>query len=48
MMLFDLPRLGAGLLAASPLLINLGGAQWAWWMGVIMAVAAPFLMSLKQ
>jgi hypothetical protein len=44
---FDTAKLGAGLLAASPLLINLAGTQLAWWLGVGMATAAPFLMALK-
>lgn len=47
-MKIDTAKLGAGLLATSPLLLNLGGERWLWWLGVIMAVISPFLMSLKS
>ena len=47
-MKLDLPKLGAGMLAASPLLVQLAGEKWCWWLGILMAAAAPFLMSVKS
>lgn len=41
-------KLGAGLLAVSPLLINLAGSQVLWWTGVGCACAAPFLMAIEK
>ena len=41
-------KLGAGLLATSPLLINLGGSRELWWVGVISACLAPFLMAIDS
>lgn len=45
-MMIDPHKLGGAMLAASPLLVNIGGEKWVWWLGVCMAVAGPFLMSL--
>lgn len=45
-MKLDPHKLGGAMLAASPLLVNIGGEKWVWWLGVAMAVAAPILMSL--
>jgi len=47
-MKFNPHKLGAGLLAVSPLLINIAGSQFAWWLGVICAVVAPFIMAVEQ
>lgn len=41
-------KLGTGLLAVSPLLINVAGSQTAWWVGVVSACAAPFLMAIDN
>ncbi len=47
-MKLDPQKLGGAMLAASPLLVNIGEARWCWWLGVGMAVAGPFLMSLTH
>jgi len=44
---FDLSRLGAGMLAASPVLLNVIDAKLAWWCGVAFAVVAPYLMAIR-
>lgn len=43
----DLQKLGAGLLGVSPVLLNLAGSKICWWIGVLFATAAPFLMAAK-
>ena len=48
MKILDLHRLGAGLLAAGPLLIQLGGNKEAWWIGMVFTVLGPILMALKR
>lgn len=39
--------LGGGLLSTGPLLIQFGGAQAAWWIGVCCVVVGPLLMAVE-
>jgi len=47
-MQLNLKALGAGLLSAGPLLIQFGGAQAAWWIGVTFTSLGPLLLALQK
>lgn len=47
-MKLNLKALGAGLLSAGPLLIQFGGAQTAWWLGVTFTSLGPILLALQS
>jgi hypothetical protein len=44
---FDLPKLGAVLMASAPALTQLGNSKVTWWLAVAFTVVGPFLMTLK-
>lgn len=48
MILFDTHKLGAGLLAAGPLLLQFGGNKVSWWCGLAATVVGPVLMALRK
>jgi hypothetical protein len=41
-------KLGGGLLAAGPLLMQFSGVTVGWWVGLIFIVVAPMMMSIRQ
>jgi hypothetical protein len=43
----DTTKLGAAMLAAGPLLVQFGGSKVTWYLGVLFAAIAPFMMSCK-
>ena len=45
--ILDAHRLGASMLAAGPVLIQLGGSKGAWWVGMAFTVLGPILMAVK-
>jgi len=47
-MKLDFTKLGAGLMASSPLLMNMGSSKEVWWIGVGMAIVGPVLMSMTH
>lgn len=46
-MQINLKVLGGGLLSTGPLLIQFGGAQAAWWIGVCCVVVGPLMMAVE-
>lgn len=48
MILFDPHKLGAGLLAAGPLLLQFGNNKVSWWAGLLATVVGPVLMAVKR
>ena len=46
--MIDLRRLGAGMLAASPLLTQLSSERWLWWCGVTFAILGPLFLAFKK
>lgn len=44
----DPQKLGAGLLAAGPLLLQFGGSKISWWAGLAATVIGPVLMALRK
>lgn len=46
-MKLNLQALGAGLLSAGPLLIQFGGAQAAWWIGVAFTSLGPLMLAIS-
>lgn len=44
----NLQALGAGLLSAGPLLIQFGGAQAAWWIGVTFTSLGPLMLAISK
>jgi hypothetical protein len=47
-MTFDTTKLGGGLLAAGPILMNFVSDKKVWWLGLIFTVVGPFLMSVRK
>lgn len=43
----DFNKLGAGMLAVSTTLIQLGGSKTTWWVGFVLALVAPLLLAVK-
>ena len=41
-------KLGAGMLAAGPILMTHGGSKLAWWIGNVFVVLGPLLMALSK
>lgn len=46
-MKINLKALGGGLLSGGPLLVQFGGAQAAWWLGVVFTALGPILLALS-
>ena len=46
--MFDPHRLGASLLAAGPVLMQLGGTKGTWWVGMVFTTLGPLLMAVKK
>jgi len=46
-MKLNFKALGGGFLTAGQLLIQFGGAQAAWWLGVTMSALGPVLLAIQ-
>ena len=47
-MQIDIQKIGAGMLAAGTVFLNLVNQQVAWWIGVVFMIVGPILMGLKK
>jgi len=44
----DVAKLGGSLLAAGPVLLQLGGSRLTWWIGLGFTVIGPVLMCVRK